>query len=341
MMFLSSTALLLVSALLVTAQPTETQPTYDIASALAFAEEMGWDLGDVTSEDLSEETVPYTLPDGSSANGILVTPINGATTGNLVVILADWDGVGSFEVANAVRLAALGNAAFVADTYGSEQAQGEDAELSNEIKGSLAGSLKSNAENYREIISSAIATAQSTEGTPYEDVAIFGYCLGGGGVMEYARNDPAKIEAEGVTLMVAFHPGATTSTDDSSITTSSENGFMATLLLNQGTADAGAVSADQVESVKGELDGAESWLLSAATYYTGALHGFTQPGASYNEFAAEMSWANAIYALGSGVEEDTEMVASETESVPTDAVVTPSADDETGASDAVVSDVSM
>jgi dienelactone hydrolase len=115
------------------------------------------------------------------------------------------------------------------------------------------------------------------------NIAVIGYCFGGTGAVEAAReNFPVK-------GIVSFHGGLSR---DSSRTV---NAIKPKLLILHG-ADDNYVPVPEVAAFQNEMRKAKAdWQM---TYYANSVHSFTDPdagtdnskGAAYNEKAAKRSW---------------------------------------------------
>ena len=116
------------------------------------------------------------------------------------------------------------------------------------------------------------------------DVAVIGYCFGGTGALELARNGAAL---KGV---VTFHGGLSNPTPDDA------KNIRCPVLVLHG-ADDPFVKPDEVAAFKSEMDKANAKYEFIA--YPGAVHSFTRPdagddnskGAAYNAEAGKKSWA--------------------------------------------------
>jgi dienelactone hydrolase len=175
----------------------------------------------------------------------------------------------------AASLAEHGYLAFVADFYGKNP---ETFEQSREF----AGEIRAMPEDFRRRMRQAIAALVSlpeAEGLP---LAAIGFCMGGGAVLELAR-EGAPLEA-----VVSFHGllGTDLPAEPGKVT--------ARILVCHGDADP-LVPRSQVVSFWEEMDAAgANWHFHS---YSGVRHGFTNPGPAlnpavgYDLSADRQSWA--------------------------------------------------
>jgi dienelactone hydrolase len=172
-------------------------------------------------------------------------------------------------------LAEHGYLAFVADFYGKNP---ETFEESREF----AGEIRATPQDFRRRMRQAIAALVSlpeAEGLP---LAAIGFCMGGGAVLELAR-EGAPLEA-----VVSFHGllGTDLPAEPGKVT--------ARILVCHGDADP-LVPRSQVVSFWEEMDAAgANWHFHS---YSGVRHGFTNPGPAlnpavgYDLSADRQSWA--------------------------------------------------
>ena len=232
------------------------------------------------------EDVPYELPGGGSAMGLLVydddqvTP-DAASPGVLVV--PEWWGMTRFAKDQATRAAEAGRVAFVADMYGGRRTTDDPREAQ-----ALSGAA-------RETGLAALATAglEAFAGTGKVDpsaVAAIGFCFGGSTVADLVRSG-APIAAG-----VSFHGGL------GGDAAPEQPGTYPPLLVLHGGADP-LVKPDALAAyTQGCL--AAGVPLSLVSY-PGAKHAFTNPAAdgygmdatAYDADAAEHAFATAAVFL--------------------------------------------
>lgn len=221
---------------------------------------------------------PVSYADGTQKlNGFAAKPKTSNKKKAGVLILPAWMGIDAHSKNSAEKLSALGYYAFVADIYGEGKAP-KDQKAAAE----LSGYFKKNYTEYQKRIKLALDQLVKAGADP-ENIAIIGYCFGGTGAVEAAReNFPVK-------GIVSFHGGLGR---DSSRAVPA---IKPKLLILHG-ADDNFVPAKEVAAFQSELKKANAdWQM---VYYANAVHSFTDPaagndnskGAAYNEKAAKRSW---------------------------------------------------
>lgn len=202
--------------------------------------------------------------------------INGKRPG--VLIIHQWKGLGKYERMRAEKLAELGYVAFAADVYG----KGVRPSTSQEA-GALAGKFKNDTALYRENMRAGLEELKKHKMVDSKRLAAIGYCFGGTGVLELAR-DGAEIAG-----VVSFHGGLAT-------VNPAKNGDIKCKILVQHGADDPHVPAEEIAAFQDEMRncGAD-WLFVS---FGGAVHSFTDiyagndksRGAAYDEKADARSW---------------------------------------------------
>ncbi len=177
----------------------------------------------------------------------------------------------------AQALADAGYLALVADFYGRMPADFDEAR-------SFAAELRTDVLTYRRRLKSALKALVSLDGAADLPIAAIGFCLGGGAVLELAR-DGAPLAA-----VVSFHGllGTELPAEPGTIT--------ARILVCHGDRDA-LVPRSQVTAFWEEMDEAgANWHFHA---YSGVRHGFTNssspkdnPALGYDYSADRQSWAS-------------------------------------------------
>ena len=212
--------------------------------------------------------------DGESAlTGLLYRPSGTPRAAVLVYpSIMNQEGV---VLAKGALLAAHGYLAFVADFYGRNP---ENFEQSRE----LAAAIRPQPHDFRRRIRQAIGALVSlpeAEGLP---LAAIGFCMGGGAVLELAR-EGAPLEA-----VVSFHGLLGTDLP------AEPGGIRARILVCHGDADP-AVPRSHVTAFWEEMDQAGAdWHFHS---YGGVKHGFTNPApplnpaVAYDASADRQSWA--------------------------------------------------
>jgi dienelactone hydrolase len=194
-----------------------------------------------------------------------------------IIIIHAWMGITDHEKSSADKLAKLGYNTLAADIYG------EDVHVSDpKTAGGLSGSYKKDYKTYQARIQSAL-DALVKQGTDPDNIVVMGYCFGGTGAIEAARGG---LPVKGV---VSFHGGL----GKDSVRT---NMPVKTKVLVLHGADDPYVSEKDIKQFQNEMrEGKTDWQM---TYYSDAVHAFTDPaagtdkskGAAYNKTADERSW---------------------------------------------------
>ncbi len=206
----------------------------------------------------------------------------GATDAPVVLVVHQWMGLTDYEKMRTDMLAAQCYNAFAIDMYGKGIRPS-----SKEEAGKLASLYKGDPALARKRLDAALTAAKTMNGRNYSKIAAFGYCFGGGMVLELARSGA---DINGV---VSFHGTLSASAP------AKPGEVKAAVQVHQGAADP-FVPQDEVKGFMNEMDKAGAdWTL---TQYAGAVHAFTQQGAgndvksgtAYNEKADTRSWAAAL-----------------------------------------------
>jgi dienelactone hydrolase len=202
-------------------------------------------------------------PQGTPKAGILVYPTIMNTTQSVE--------------AKARSLADTGYIALVADFYGKTPADFDEAR-------SFAAELRQDVHAYRTRLRAAIRALVSLDEARDLPLAAIGFCMGGGAVLELAR-EGAPLKA-----VVSFHGLLTTELP-------AEPGkISARILVCHGDADP-MVPRSQVVDFWEEMDASKgNWHFHS---YAGVKHGFTNPGSpadnpalGYDQSADRQSWAS-------------------------------------------------
>ena len=187
-----------------------------------------------------------------------------------VLVVHDWTGLQEYTKTRTTQLAEMGYVAFAADIYGKGVRPTESKDCAVQ-----AGTYKNDLPLLRKRVLLGLAQLKAQKGVDDAKLAAIGYCFGGTSVLELARS------GEKVAGVVSFHGGLST-------TLPAEKGKVkAKVLVCHGGADAhvnGEVPAFKEEMEKAGVN------LQFITH-EGAQHGFTKPGAAYQEKADKDSWA--------------------------------------------------
>lgn len=148
--------------------------------------------------DIVTETINYEI-DGQPYEGYFVRNEGFGNNQPIVLLIHDWDGIGTYEQQRAQMLAKRGYATFAADLYGKgirpttvEESRAESSKLYQDRAA------------MRQRLFGGIAQAQQMTGVDPERVVAIGYCFGGASVLELSR---AGADIDG---FVSFHGGLET-----------------------------------------------------------------------------------------------------------------------------------
>lgn len=210
-------------------------------------------------------------------NGLSGKPKNREAQKSGILILPAWMGIDDHARQSAEQLNALGYYTFVADIYG----EGNYPKSPKEA-GERATYYKNHVEEYIKRIKLAL-TQLIKSGADSSKIAVIGYCFGGTGALNAAREN---LNIQGV---VSFHGGLGRDT------TRSFHLIKPKVLVCHGASDV-YVPELQIKEFQNEMkqSGAD-WQM---VYYADAVHSFTDPaagndpakGVAYNEKAAKRSW---------------------------------------------------
>jgi dienelactone hydrolase len=236
-------------------------------------------LSSAASAALVEKAVEYEH-DGVKLEGFHV--YDDAVEGKrpAVLVIHQWTGLTDYEKQRSRQLAELGYNVVAADIYGKGIRPVPPA------AGQEAGKYKQDRELYRGRLNAGLEVLKKDERTDTSKIAAIGYCFGGCGVLELAR------EGADIAGVVSFHG----SLDAVSGLEAKKGGVKAKVLVCHGAVDP-HVPVAQVEGFGKEMtDAGADWQFIA---YGDAVHSFTQKmagndpskGSAYNEKADLRSWA--------------------------------------------------
>lgn len=222
---------------------------------------------------MEPESLAYS-DSGTALTGLIYRPA-GKPRAAIVVYptITNQEGV---VLAKAQSLADHGYLAFVADMYGK---QPENFDQARECM----GEIRATPEIFRRRMRQAIGALVSLPEAEGLQLGAIGFCLGGGAVLELAR-EGAPIE-----VVASFHGllGTDLPAEKGKVT--------ARILVCHGDADP-AIPRSQVTSFWEEMDAAEAnWHFHS---YSGVKHGFTNPAPphnpaiAYDPSADRQSWAS-------------------------------------------------
>lgn len=217
--------------------------------------------------------------DGMTFKGFLAwdDKIQGKRPGVLVV--HEFWGLNDYAKKRAQQLAELGYVAFACDMYG----EGKVTEHPKEAA-KMAGEVRKDVKAWRGRALAALKILQEHELVDKSKLASIGYCFGGSTSLQlaYAGADIAAV--------VSFH-GALPEID-----ADQAKNIKAKILICHGSLDS-FIPEEAIKKTRSALDEAKADY--QMTYYAGAYHSFTVPGAdekglkgiAYNESADRRSWA--------------------------------------------------
>ncbi len=195
-----------------------------------------------------------------------------------VIMIHDWRGITDYTHTRAEQLAKLGYVAFAADISGKEVSKGGPQDWMAQI-----GIYKGDRDLYRERARAAYAACAKLPQVDAKKIAAIGYCFGGTGVVEMAR-DGLPLRA-----VIPFHGGL----DARPVTPGKQ--ITAKVLALCGADDPYEKPEDMAAFEKQLKDANVDY---AIVSYGHAVHAFTdpgvdalhQPGALYNAPADKRSW---------------------------------------------------
>lgn len=185
----------------------------------------------------------------------LTTTVASSSFETAIIIIPDWDGVNEMEQIRATLVTEQWNmVGFAADIYGAEKQVVEDTDERIE----LATKFRSNATLFAERIQAAVDLIKAHEMVNPDQVALFGYCFGGTGILQYGL-----LGYDDVVAMVSFHGGLT------SIPEPNATFVPKVLILSGGDDD----TSSDIMDVEMTLNAAmATWEI---TRYSGIEHAFT------------------------------------------------------------------
>ncbi len=196
-----------------------------------------------------------------------------------VLIIHQWTGLTEYEKRRARMLAEMGYNVFAADIYG------QGIRPQPPAAGQEAGKYKGDRKLFRARLDAGLEWLKADERTDPKKIAAIGYCFGGTGVLELAR------EGTDIAGVVSFHGSL-----DAAPGMEAQAGKIKTKVLVLHGADDPFVKPEIVAGFQKEMTDAKAdWQMVS---YSGAVHAFTQKeagndnskGAAYNEAADKRSW---------------------------------------------------
>jgi dienelactone hydrolase len=210
--------------------------------------------------------------------GYLAMPDDDGSKRPGVLVIHQWLGLTDYEKGRAEQIAKeLGYVALAADIYG-EADRPADRTAARPASGKYKGDLKL----FRARIKAGLDALKKQPGVDPKNLAVIGYCFGGTGALEAARD---RLDAKAV---VSFHGGLGYADQE-------RRPLKAAVLVLHG-ADDPAVPDSEVAAFEAEMrERKADWQL---VKYSDAVHSFTQPmagsdkskGSAYNAKADQRSW---------------------------------------------------
>jgi len=198
-----------------------------------------------------------------------------------VLVVHEWWGLNDYARKRARMLAELGYTALAVDMYG----EGKQAMHPDDAK-AFSSELAKNSEVAKARFMAAMDFLKQQDSVDPTRIAAIGYCMGGGVVLNMARQG---VDLRGV---ASFHGGLT------AVKPAEPGSVKAKILVLHGGADK-FITPEQIEAFKQEMKsaGADFRFIS----YPGATHSFTNPDAdelgkrfnmpiAYNADADKKSW---------------------------------------------------
>lgn len=237
-------------------------------------------LASLASVTAAVQEMVVTYQDGDTElQGFYAHDPEAKQTGKAVLIVHQWTGLSENEKMRARMLAGLGYRAFALDIYG------KGIRPQPPAAGQYAGKYKKDRELYRQRLKAGLKQLKRLAKVETGEVAAIGYCFGGTGVLEMAR--------DGVPLagVVSFHGGLGAAPG-----MQAKKDQINTEILVLHGADDPFVPPKEVAEFKEEMKAAEADFEFVA--YPDAVHAFTQKGAgsdnskgaAYNKEADQKSW---------------------------------------------------
>jgi dienelactone hydrolase len=219
--------------------------------------------------------------DGITMNGFMAWDAARSGKRPGVLVVHEWWGHNEYARQRARKLAALGYTALAVDMFGG----GKTADHPQQA-GEFAQAVFADLDGAETRFRAALAQLRAHPTVDAKRTAAIGYCFGGGIALHMARRG---VDLDGV---VSFHGSLGTQTP-------AKKGDIKAAILVQHGADDPFVKPETIQAFKQEMKAAGADLTFTA--YPGAVHAFTNPGATalgkkfdlplrYDEEADEKSW---------------------------------------------------
>ena len=225
---------------------------------------------------IKTETVEYKDGD-TTLKGFVAYEENPTSAHPAVLVVHEWWGLNDYVKSRCEQLAKLGYVAFAADIYGEGFTTADP-----KVAGAKMGeAVKRGWRRSRTRL--ALEQLHKDQGVDQDNIAIIGYCFGGGCALEAAR------AGENIKGVVSFHGSMNTDQP------AQKGQLKAKVLLCHGDADP-MVPMSAVEKAQNEFK--DAGVDVKVITYPGAKHAFTNPDAdkygidnvAYNKEADEKSW---------------------------------------------------
>ena len=231
-------------------------------------------------EEFEVEAVNYTDIDGMELTGYLAVPntTEWVFPAPAVVLIPDWDGVNTYEKKRATMLAELGYIAFAADIFGSDLQEN----LPIDVRINQTNLYRGDQDLFVQRMARAVELLKEHPLVDNDNIAMFGYCFGGTGMIYYAFSD-----RDDVKLVASFHGGLANLPEEIP-----EQIVPYVLILSGGDDDDAHGNQTILEEA---LDsGNAKWEI---TRWSGVDHGFTSwTSPAYNVRADVRSWEQTLTA---------------------------------------------
>ena len=241
-------------------------------------------LGALWTADVSAAVKTRTITyseGGETLTGVLAWDDAAVSKRPGVLVVHEWWGLDEYAVERAKKLASEGYVAFAADMYGGKKMTTHKKDASAWMK-----QITSNVEGWRKRALAGLNVLKAQKEVDGSKLAAIGYCFGGATVMQMAYSGAP------VQVVASFH-GSLPPADDG-VKKISPRVYVA-----HGRDDK-FIPADRIVQFQKRLDETKAtWRMDI---FSGAVHGFTNPGADalgkanqiplkYNKTADVESWA--------------------------------------------------
>lgn len=199
---------------------------------------------------------------GVPLTGFVARPSDHSGSAPGVLVVHEWWGHNEYVRTRAKQLAELGYVAFALDMYGTGKTATHPADATE-----FMNEVMNNADVMEARFRAGLGMLNSQVGVDPEKTGVIGYCMGGGIALKMAR------ETRGIDAVASFHGslGAALGAQDA--------GGLTHVLIATGGDDTWVPAALVLETEL-ELSAIPGIKKVQVETYEGALHGFTNPGAT-------------------------------------------------------------